>query len=208
MAKKRKKMSAAEKMAFVKRMRLAREKRSRSKTGSKKRKTAKRTISKKLTGVTRMAKKRRNKVSVAGKSSRRSSRRKTASLSSGNIMKRAQNGLVMISGGILAALLANKLPIGNKLAKSLVPVGASVLLMETIGKRQPMVNTAAMGMLVVGGLSALRAQFPSIPLLAGEGEIVIDTSRIPYRATTNGIGTEQIGTEQIGEDLFVTAANI
>lgn len=114
----------------------------------------------------------------------------------------------MISGGILAALLANKLPIGNKLAKSLVPVGASVLLMETIGKRQPMVNTAAMGMLVVGGLSALRAQFPSIPLLAGEGEIVIDTSRIPYRATTNGIGTEQIGTEQIGEDLFVTAANI
>lgn len=84
-----------------------------------------------------------------------------------NIVK---NTGVAIAGGLIAGVLANKLPLPDPRMKAAAPAIAGLLLAMTIGRKNALAGQLAMGMLSIGGVSLIRTLAPGVPLLAGEGD--------------------------------------
>ncbi len=221
--KKKKKWTAAEKAAFAKRMKAARKKTAKKTTKRKtKKSTPKKTTAKKQykrKGVPKMAKKKaKSGKSSGGKKSYRRSRKGGGGLGRAGVVGMVKNALVAIGGGLVAGAVSNKLPIQQPLIKALSPAAAGILLILTIGKRNPLAMQLATGMLVIGGVSAIRAQFPNVPLLAGEEAVTIspdllgqgDYDELPDYTGVEDIGVEDIGFngDEISEEEYETAASI
>jgi hypothetical protein len=212
-AKKRKttRWTAAKKKAFARRMKAARAAKS-GKSASKPRRR-KKTKSTSNTGVS-MARKRRK--SVARSSSRKRGGHRGFRMGGGGgsmksaIMNSVKEAGVAIGGGIVAGVIANKLPISSPLIKAASPVVAGAVLMGTIGRKNKLAAQMAVGMMVLGGVAVIRSKFPQIPLLAGEEEIEYNTAppELGYYPDDDVMGVEElVGVEEIGAD-FATAADI
>ncbi len=145
-----------------------------------KRKSSRRSIMSNITtGVAKVAKRTRRKSS--GGKRRRScggGRMSVAGMTRG-LMPLVRDGMIGVSGGVLAGMIANKLPLTNDKLKAVAPVIASLAVAMTIGKKRPIARQLAAGMFVVGGVAMLKKFFPQVPLLAGE-----DVVYLPYSPET------------------------
>jgi hypothetical protein len=223
MAKKKKKWTAAARKAFADKM-----KRARAKTGGTKTKRRKKTVKKatvrktvskvkrsKRKGVPAMAKRKHHRRSSASgsKKSYRRSRKAGGGMGKAGVINMVKNAAVAIGGGLVAGALANKLPIQQPLIKALSPALAGILLALTIGKNNPILQQLATGMIVMGGVAGVRAQFPNVPLLAGEESVMISPDLLgqdeyDQLPDYSGMGVENIGMDDIADEEFVTSANI
>ncbi|MDD5688612.1 MAG: hypothetical protein PHE88_12360 [Elusimicrobia bacterium] len=221
MAKKKRKWTQAERDAFARRMKKAR--------GGTKTKRRKKKVMKKSTftkefpkvrkrskrkGVPAMAKKnRRRSLAKSSKKSYRRTRKAGGGMGKAGVINMVKDAAVAIGGGLAAGMISNKLPIPQPMLKALSPALAGILLALTIGKRNKLVQQLATGMVVMGGVAAIRAQFPNVPLLAGEERVVVspDLVGIEYDNDGNAIdytGVEEIGVDEIGSEEYSTAADI
>lgn len=231
MAKKKRKWTAAEKQAFARRMKKARKAKSGGgKTSKPKRKKAvrKSTVKKstrkpaakktatrktKKTGAT-MAKKKAKKSGGGGNSKKRRGGRRGfgKGFKKANMVGAVKQAAIAIGGGILAGVVANKLPIKDARIKAAAPAVAGMGLLLTMGQKNPIVRDLATGMMVLGGVAAIRAAFPNVPLLAGEDEVVLSPEMIGYDPDYSDImGVENFGVEDFGADgqeVYVSPATL
>ena len=79
------------------------------------------------------------------------------------------NGAVAVGGGVLASMASHYIPVTNAKLKALVPVAiGAVLAMLPMTRRNKMLQSAALGAVVVGGMSLVRQLAPNVPLLTGD----------------------------------------
>lgn len=79
------------------------------------------------------------------------------------------NGAVAVGGGVLASMASHYVPVTNAKLKALVPVAiGAVLAMLPMTRRNKMLQSAALGAVVVGGMSLVRQFAPNVPLLTGD----------------------------------------
>lgn len=233
----RRKMTAAEKKAFANRMKRARaakakgkttKKKTRRKTSAKKstakktvRKTTRRKSVKRKKEVAPMAKRRSRKKSSGSK--KRSSRRRGGGglFKGGNVMNSIKEAAIAVGGGIVAGMVANKVPIPNPILKASSPAILGAALLATVGKKNKIVGQMATGMMVLGGVAAIRAAFPNVPLLAGEEEIMVTPDMLGYDGDDGydytddmpmsgpvDLGVNDIS-DMLGEnEMFLTSANM
>ena len=199
----KKKWTKSERAAFARKMKAAKAKKSKLTTPKKsKKKSKKKSVSTKIVKTKRevsvmATKKKTTKKRPSG------GRKKGFSFGNKNLFDQLQSGGVMVSGGLMAAFLANKLPIPNPTLRSLSPVLLGLLFGSTVGKSNKLAVQAAMGAIVVGGISALKSQFPNLPLLAGESEVIVDPSLLGYS------GARELGSvRELGSDYYVSPATI
>lgn len=214
---KKRKFTKAMKDAFVIRMKKARSA-GKPKRGKMKKQSTKSAVKKsnRKTTVKRevpLARKRRSskKGGTTKKGRRRSRSAKSFGLKGKGIVGNVKNAAVAVAGGIVAGMAANKLPIPNPLLKAASPLIMGLALMATVGRKNQLVAQMATGMMVMGGVATIRAQFPNVPLLAGEDEIVITPDMLGYTPTDDLLrGVEEFdGVEEFeGDEAFVTAANL
>ena len=195
---KKKKWTPAMKEAFVRRMKAARRKK--SGISSVKKKTTK--ISSKRKGAP---------VAKKGKKSSTAKRRRRRSgfrLGRGQMARVLTDTGLAIGGGITASFVANQLPFKQPVSKALVPIGVGLATLMFGPRRLP--YALPLGMVAIGGLSLVRSQFPQLPLLAGEEEMVVvpRISNRPNGVPVYGGGVEEIGVEDIGEESYVTPADM
>ena len=105
---------------------------------------------------------------------RRSSRRRSRSMGGSGmkgIMGPISEALIAVAGGVIAGVIANKVPIKNEKLKAATPIlaGLGVSFMG-IKKRNPLIRNLGTGMMVLGAVALTRKMLPSVPLLAGEDE--------------------------------------
>lgn len=187
MAKKKRKLTAAQLAGLAKGRKKAAANRKKAKSSSKpkKRKTAtaakpkrrstkkttRKTVSKK--GASSMArKKRRAPVAKKTRSRRRGSSRRFGGGGMKGIVGTVKEAGVAIGGGIAAGILSNKLPVADPRIKALAPAVAGIIMAATIGRKNKLAAQMALGMITLSGVSFIRQQFPNVPLLAGEEELV------------------------------------
>ena len=93
------------------------------------------------------------------------------------IMGPVSEALIAVAGGVIAGVVANKVPIKNDKLKAAAPIiaGAGVAFMG-IKKRNPLIRQLGTGMMVLGAVALTRKMLPNVPLLAGEDE---DTLALP-----------------------------
>ncbi len=223
MAKKKKKWTAAERKAFANKMKRARAKKGGTKTKrhkkTMKKTTVRKTVSKvkrsKRKGVPAMARRkhhRRNSARSAKKSYRRT-RKVGGGMGKAGVINMVKNAAVAIGGGLVAGAVSNKLPIQQPLLKALSPALAGILLALTLGKKNEIVRQLATGMVVMGGVAAIRAQFPNVPLLAGEESVTIGPDLLGQDEYDelpdySNMGVNEIGVDEIAGEEYMTAANI
>lgn len=218
MAKKRRKMSAAQKAALAKGRARLFGKRPKSKKRRRPiiKKAARRSVRKihKKKEVPPMAKRKVIRSTGGSKKARRGGRRRRmigfAGKASG-VMGTIKEGAVGIGGGLLAAFVANKLPVADVRIKALAPLAASIILAATLGKRNKMAAQLATGMFVIGGVSAIRNFFPNVPMLAGEEELLY----LPNQSLGNPVqiadddDDQMAGTVSLAEEPeYLSPANI
>lgn len=148
-------------------------------TSAKKAKTTRkkpRTTAKKKSSVKRspagetMAKRKRSSKKTATTKRRSSSAKPKAKLKDVVL-----NVLTMLGGGVAASVAANKLPVASNKTRALIPLGiGAIAVMLGAKKKKSTAVSLGTGMMLVGGLSAIRANFPSVPLLAGEDSDVLE----------------------------------
>lgn len=110
-------------------------------------------------------------------------RRRIHSMSGGGgskmkgIMGPVSEAMIAVAGGVLAGIVANKVPIKNEKLKAAAPIlaGLGVSFMG-IKKRNSLIRNLGTGMMVLGAVALTRKMLPTIPLLAGEDE---DTLALP-----------------------------
>jgi hypothetical protein len=108
------------------------------------------------------------------KKTRRSPRRYSGMGGKLDIMKPLINTGIAVAGGVAGSFAANKLPIADARIKAAVPMALGLVLgMTKFGRKNAMVQAAASGMMVAGGLALLRQFAPTLPLLAGEEDVQI-----------------------------------
>ena len=192
--KKKRKWTPAMKKAFVRRMKAARKKTPGISS-------VKRKVSPKKKGVT-VAKKRKKASST--KVARRRARPR---FGRGDLTRVFTDAGLAVGGGILSSFVANQLPVKQPMAKAMVPIGVGLATLMFGGRRIP--QALPFGMITIGALSMVRSQFPQVPLLAGEEEMVV-VPRVTDRS--NGVpvygGVEEIGVEDVQEEQYVTAADM
>jgi hypothetical protein len=119
-------------------------------------------------------------------------------------------GAVAVAGGVAASMAAHAIPfIKDDKMKALVPVGiGAALAVLPMTRKNPIMQKVALGAVVVGALSFMRHQFPTIPLLTGD-IVSGDTLLIPQsgeaaallgrEVSTMGAPVDVMGTEIEGE---------
>jgi len=218
----KKKWTASARKKFADMMKRSRAKKSGTKT--KRRKSAKKIVAKAITkvkkrskrkGVPTMAKRtNRRRSSASLKKSYRRTRKVGGGMGKAGLMNMVKNAAVAIGGGLAAGMLANKLPIQQPLIKALSPVLAGILLALTIGKNNPIMQQLATGMIVMGGVAGVRAQYPNVPLLAGEEQITINPDLLGADSYdklpdySGGMGVEELGLDEIADEEYITSANV
>jgi hypothetical protein len=223
---KKKKWTRAERDAFAKKMKRARASKGGTKTKTKRRKktlkktTVRKAVSKikrsKRKGVPAMAKRKHHRRSSAGsakKSYRRTRKIGGGGMGKAGVMNMVKNAAIAIGGGLIAGAVANKLPIQQPLLKALSPAAAGIILLLTLGKKNAMLQQLATGMVVMGGVAGIRAQFPNVPLLAGEESVMISPDLLGQDEYDelpdySNMGVQEIGVEEIAGEEYLTAANM
>lgn len=146
-----------------------------------------------------MGKKRRNPYS------------KHHTVGKGGVAGALKHAAIAIGGGLIAGIVANKLPIPDARLKAISPAIAGAALIATIGRKNPIAAEIGTGMMVLGGVSAIRALLPNVPLLAGEEEIVVDPALLGYSPMEENLyGVEDFGGVDIGDEdgVYVSPANL
>lgn len=195
MAKKKRKMSAAQKAALAKgraKMAAKRGGRKAKKSAPKAaRKTAKRKTVKK--GLPIMAKRRKKARSggggFRGKARRAVSRARGFFGKSSGPMAVVKDAALAVGGGIAAGVLANKLPVADPRLKAAAPIAAGVALAATLGRKNEMAKGFATGMVVLGAVALLKQLAPNVPMLAGEEEMMY-VPQLPYSPEMLGEGVQ------------------
>jgi hypothetical protein len=203
--KKRRVLSAAQKAALA---------RGRRKLFSK-RKPAKR--KKAVSRKTVTVKKRTNRKKGVSTMARRKRRRSYVRKSTNEITTLATTAGAATLGAIGAGVLSNVIPFPAKLRPAFPLAAGSVLALATKGK---LYSDMALGMFVVGAISALKTFAPQIPMFSGEGEnfVFIPASQVP-QVPYYGVPMDAAGTginpgdlSGIPDDLeneeFLTPRNI
>ncbi len=133
-----------------------------------KRKTVKRKIVKKTKTikrkVTRVMAKKKKKV---GKAIRRIATSK-------GMQDTLMEGAGVVSGAVGAGVLANYVPIKDPRIKALMPIVAGLLLSNVKMFRGKMGKSMTLGMVAAGGLAIVKQFAPNVPVLAGEGDDILD----------------------------------
>jgi hypothetical protein len=142
-----------------------------------------------------MARKKRRRTVATRKTSRRRSRGRYMSGMGGSKAKKVQNMLmstaVSTASAIGGTMLIAKIPVQNPKIKSALPLVAGLLLgVMAKGKHAGLMNQAASGLLIAGGLSVVK-QFAPQFTLAGENEMY-------HQSSLMGINTDLLG---INSDL-------
>lgn len=189
-------------------------KRATKKRASPKRKAVRRVAEKTNTPKTKrgmaMKQKRKSRKAVnPPKSSRRRARRGGGGLGNkfrmGGVVDGAKEAAVAIGGGILAGVVANKLPIQNPLLKTLSPVIAGAAMLGISRGRNKLLAQMGIGMMVLGGVATIKAKFPQVPMLAGEEEYM--PQQLGYYPDDD-LGVEEIAGPMEIAGSFATAADI
>jgi len=123
------------------------------------------------------AKRRRKSVSMAKET--KTTKRKHHSLSGSNRIGKFNVGSAineiagLTVGAILTSALASKIPLANAKIKALIPIAAGLILakMPKI-KSNELLSNGCKGAIVAGALGLIRQMVPSLPLLAGDDEVV------------------------------------
>lgn len=107
-------------------------------------------------------------------------RRPKAKAESSKIMDTVMSALYGLAAGVGLSIVANKLPIADARVKAALPIaGGFGILAIPQGEGKPdmkaaaAVSSAAIGSMIVGGLSMVRALAPTIPMLAGEDDYIL-----------------------------------
>lgn len=176
-------------------------------------KTAKKTVRKTRKSATRY-----RGESLAGstkrKRTRRSYRRYSGIGGKIDVVKPLINTGIAVAGGVAGSFAANKFPIADAKIKAAIPVALGLALgLTKIGRKNAMVQAAATGMMVAGGLALLRQFAPTLPLLAGENEVdMVTDSQVNalLGAPVDLMGTpyDLMGEEDSEEEDYTTAANL
>src|SRR5271157_649524 len=79
-------------------------------------------------------------------------------------------GAVAVAGGVAASMAAHAIPfVKDDKMKALIPIGiGAALAFLPMTRKNMLMQKIAMGAVVVGALSFIRHQFPTIPLLTGD----------------------------------------
>lgn len=177
-------------------------------------KTAKKTVRKTRKSATRY-----HGESLAGSTKRKRTRRsyrRYSGIGGGKIdvVKPLINTGIAVAGGVAGSFAANKLPIADAKIKAAIPVALGLALgLTKIGRKNAMVQAAATGMMVAGGLALLRQFAPTLPLLAGENEVdMVTDSQVNalLGSPVDLMGTpyDLMGEEDSEEEDYTTAANL
>lgn len=137
-----------------------------------KRKTVKKKIVKKIKSIKRkvvrvVAKKKRSYKKKAGKAIRRIA---TSKGMQDTLMK----GGGVVAGAVGAGVLANYVPIKDPRIKAVMPIVAGLLLSNVKMFRGKMGQAMTLGMVAAGGLAIVKQFAPQVPVLAGEGDNILD----------------------------------
>lgn len=109
------------------------------------------------------------------KKTKKSTTRRKTSRPKAKLKDVITNVVTMLGGGVAASVAANKMPVGNNKTRALIPLGiGAIAVMLGAKKKKAAAVSLGTGMMLVGGLSAIRANFPSVPLLAGEDSDVLE----------------------------------
>lgn len=113
---------------------------------------------------------RRSRRSYGFEGRRRSRRRRYYGGDAKGMTQILTGGAIAVAGGVAASMAAHAIPfIKDDKMKALVPVGiGAALAMLPMTRKNPLMQKIAMGAVVVGALSFIRHQFPTIPLLTGD----------------------------------------
>lgn len=121
--------------------------------------------------------------SMAAKKKGQTKRRRPkakAEAESSKIMDTVMSALYGLAAGVGLSIVANKLPIADARVKAALPIaGGFGILAIPQGEGKPdmkaaaAVSSAAIGSMIVGGLSMVRALAPTIPMLAGEDDYIL-----------------------------------
>lgn len=113
---------------------------------------------------------RRSRRSYGFEGRRRSRRRRYYGGDAKGMTQILTGGAIAVAGGVAASMAAHAIPfIKDDKMKALVPVGiGAALAMLPMTRKNPLMQKVAMGAVVVGALSFIRHQFPTIPLLTGD----------------------------------------
>lgn len=125
-----------------------------------KKKPIKKTLKK---GVKRVAKKKKKKTSKRGA---------PGTAMQKNLMQLAQTGTLTALGAVAAGFLAANVPIKDPRIKSLLPVGAAVVLGMTRIGRGKMMKPVINGLVAASALSMIKQFVPDIPVLAAEDDLL------------------------------------
>jgi hypothetical protein len=118
------------------------------------------------------------------KKTRRSPRRYSGMGGKLDVVKPLINTAIAVAGGVAGSFAANKLPIADARIKAAIPMALGLALgLTKFARKSAMVQSAASGMMVAGGLALIRQFAPTLPLLAGEEDVQI----------TNEDGTQLLG---------------
>lgn len=78
-------------------------------------------------------------------------------------------GALAVGGGVIASMAAKALPVKNTKLQAAIPIGiGAALTMLPMTRRNKMVQSAALGAVVIGALSLIRQMWPTVPLLTGD----------------------------------------
>lgn len=89
------------------------------------------------------------------------------------VMDTVMLALYGLASGIGLSIVANKLPISDARAKAALPIAGGFGILAIPEVNPDIKAAAAVGSMIVGGLSMVRALAPTIPMLAGEDDYIL-----------------------------------
>lgn len=104
-----------------------------------------------------------------------------------NIKAVVINTVSAVGGAIVGSMLANKLPVDNRI-KAIIPIVAGIILSGSkFGRKSAMVQAVSAGLITIGGVSLVRNLIPSLPMLAGEEIYAPNMLGAPVENLSGGI---------------------
>jgi hypothetical protein len=129
---------------------------------------------------------------------RRHHRRRYSGGRSGGPVETLTQTALMVGGGIVGSMAAKFLPVPVKI-KPFVPLAAGLGLSMLPMARKPLIKSLALGMAVIGAISAIKTLVPSVPLLTGDevmGDEMMGYTEIPQ----SGEVQEMLGAPAVAGD--------
>jgi len=89
------------------------------------------------------------------------------------VMDTVMLALYGLASGIGLSIVANKLPISDARVKAALPIAGGFGILAIPEGKPDIKAAAAVGSMIIGGLSMVRAVAPTIPMLAGEDDYIL-----------------------------------